>query len=91
MSIFGSSKKRISKNEWDEIQNRLYSRGFSKRERDEAEKIFHGSLDESQETERGIDAEELVKALEYMRKNKSAHGLSDEKINILEEELKNKL
>lgn len=91
MSIFGSSKKIISHTEFKELQSELYSKGFTKNEREEVEKIFRGDLHESSEYERGIDAGEIENALKWMRENMKKHDIPSQKVDILEELLKEKL
>lgn len=91
MSIFGSSKKIVSENEFDDLQSELRSKGFSSHEREEVEKIFRGDLHESGTYEWGIDAEEIEKALTWMRENIRNHRIPLKKIDILEEAIKAKL
>lgn len=91
MSIFGSIKKKVTNEEFKKVRTILYSKGFTSKELDEVEKIFHGDLNEPSEDERGIDDEEIERGVEWMRKNKNNHFISDRKIEILESVLKSKL
>ena len=88
--MFGSSKKIISRNEFDEVLSALYSKGFTKYNRDEVIKIFRGDLHETRTNERGIDEEELTRGLKWMRANISSHRISKDRIDMLEKVMRDK-
>ena len=80
-------KPRISKLEFQKLRSALVGHNFSKFERDKVEEIFRGDMEEIGDNA-GIDANELTRGLAWMRANKSKHGLSDDKIELLEGEMK---
>ena len=81
----------VSKREFKEARRHLYNEGFADHEVDEVEKIFMGDMHESSNAHRGIDPNELDRGVAWMRENKSKHNLSDNRINQIEETLKDKL
>lgn len=89
--LFGTSKPKVSKEEFREACNFLSVKGFDEREINEVKKIFRADLEESSEYERGIDQKEIEQAMKWMREHTSSHCLSTSKIQILEEILKKKL
>ncbi len=91
MSIFGSTKKRVSKLEFKQVRVLLHRKGFSSREINEVAMIFRADLNESSEYERGIDKKEIENAVKWMSKNKSKHILSDKQIGVVEKVLISKL
>ena len=91
MGLFGPSKKTVSQEEFKDLLSLLYSKGFSKYEREEVEKIFRGDLYESSDYERGIDAKEIENAIQWMRKHMSNHNIPSQKVDLLEELLQKKL
>lgn len=90
MSMFGSNKPRISKEEWRKVRESLYSEGIhDERLRDRVEGIFRGDMESGEEhAEHGIDKKELEDGLKYMRENPKSHGLSDGQMNTVEKVLK---
>jgi len=89
MGLF-SSKPKVSEREFSKTRQILSAQGFSKRERDKLKQIFRGDMYEKG-AQAGIDKDELARGIDWMRKNRSAHGFSDEKIKKLEEHLKKQL
>ena len=89
--MFDSSKPKVSKIEFREILSQLVSKNFTQKERWEIEKIFHADLDESTDTQKGIDAEEIKNGIKWMRENMNKHIISDEKLSIIEKELVERL
>ena len=86
--FFNTTKPRVTKEEWKKVRGNLYSlHHFTTRELDQVEEIFRGDLDEVNEIDKGIDANELVKGLQFMRDHMSVHHISKEKINALEIEM----
>ncbi|MEW5907696.1 MAG: hypothetical protein AB1643_00725 [Patescibacteria group bacterium] len=90
MGIFEPNKPKVSSKEFKEVESFLSVKGLSKLQRNKVKEIFRGDLDESSGFG-GIDAEEVKKGIEWMRKNKSVHGISKEKIDKIEEALRKKL
>lgn len=91
MSLFGFTKKKVSKLEFKQVRILLHRKGFSSREINEVAMIFRADLNEQSEYERGIDRKEIENAVKWMRKNKSKHILSDRQIDIVEKVLISKL
>ena len=87
--FFGSSPKpRVSALEWKKLRSNLYGlHHFTTRELEEIEQIFRGSMDEARIADKGIDATEAVKGLQYMRTHMNVHHIPIEKINALEIEI----
>lgn len=91
MSIFGGSKPKVTKREFRETRGSLRGAGFTSEQIRKVENIFHGSMDESSTQEKGIDSKEIEKGIEYIKKNKSSLGFSDNRIKKLEEQLRRRL
>ncbi len=88
--LIGTSqiKPRVTPQEWKKVRGNLsYSHNFSTRELDEVEEIFRGDMDEKNQRDIGIDTEELVKGIQYMRQHLNVHHISLDKINALEVEM----
>ena len=81
---------KISKREFQEANNALRAKGLSRFQRDKVKQIFRGDMEEKG-IHAGIDREELEKGLDWMRKNPSAHGMSKETLNKIDEALKKKI
>lgn len=89
----GSSKPHVTEKEYKQAKSHLYMEGFSKSERAKVDDIF-GSEFNMQGTDshpRGIEKEELEAKIQWMRENKSKHGLSDNKIDQIEASLLKRL
>lgn len=91
MGLFGSSKPRVTHDEFADIRSRLSSRGFSERQIKDIRMIFHGALDESEKDKRGIDAREIEAGILWMKDNMRIHSVSEEKIQMLKELLEEEL
>jgi len=90
--FFDDPKPRVSPLEWKKIRNNLYSiYHFTTKELDEVEEIFRGDMNEEREKEKGIDADELIKGIEYMKTHMSLHRISQQKIDALEKEMMKKI
>ncbi len=86
--FFNTPKPRVTKIEWKKVRSNLYSlHNFTVRELDKVEEIFRGDMDEERDIDKGIDAAELTKGLQYMREHMNVHYISKEKINALEAEM----
>jgi hypothetical protein len=91
MGFFSDSKPKISETEFKKIRAHLYNKDFSSEQLDKIEGIFRGDLYEDKSSDKGIDNNELEKAISWMRENMHVHNISEEKINTLEEEMKKAL
>ena len=91
MGFFSDSKPKITETEFKKIRAHLYNTGFSSEQLDKIESIFRGDLYEDKDSDKGIDEKELERAITWMRENMHVHNISEEKINILEEEMKKAL
>ncbi len=90
--FFNDPKPRLTKEEWIKVRSALhYSHNFTTKELDKVEEIFRGDMDETKERDRGIDAEELVRGIQYMRAHMDVHHISSDKINALEIESMKKI
>jgi len=91
MGIFGPNPPpRVTPREFErKVLPQLYANSFSTRERNEVEKIFQADLDEERDIEIGIDSGELERRVQWLRGNLGKHELSEEKIEKLEEILRN--
>ena len=89
----GSDKPRVTEKEYKQAKSTLYMEGFSKYERAKVDEIFGSEYNmEGTDTHpRGIEREELEAKIQWMRDNKSKHGLSDNKIDEIEEALSKRL
>jgi hypothetical protein len=85
MSLFSTPRKRVTKEEFRDIINRLASK-LDQQERVDIEHTFYASLYESG-TSSGISAEEATLGLTWLRDNIGKHSLEAEDIDALEAEL----
>ncbi|KKT81762.1 MAG: hypothetical protein A3B99_01005 [Candidatus Yanofskybacteria bacterium RIFCSPHIGHO2_02_FULL_44_12b] len=92
MGFFTATKPHISEREFRDLNNELYSEGhFSDRDRQEVMMLFRPYLkNQSTPDKPGISQDEIGAVLEEVRRpeNMRVHGLTPEKINILEEKTK---
>jgi len=88
--FFGSSRKNVSKREFQEVISTLYRNGFGQRARDEVRLIFMGDLDES-DSQAGIDTIELERRMSQLRSRELRHNLTAKQLDTLEEVLTSKL
>ena len=91
MGFFSDSKPKITEEEFKKIRAHLYNVGFSSDQLGKIEGIFRGDMYEDSESDNGIDAKELERAIKWMRENMHVHNISEQKIDILEEEMKKAL
>lgn len=91
MSLFGGSKPRVDKREYRETKESLRRSGFTNEQMHDIDNLMQGSMNEKLDSQKGIDASEIKKTIDYMRKNKSKHSVSDSKLNELEKALKKRL
>ena len=83
-----SSKPRVTPNEWKKARSNLYSiNHFTEIELNKVEEIFRGDMNEQNTRDNGIDVNELVKGIEYMRSHLNVHHISLAKIDALEIEM----
>jgi hypothetical protein len=89
----GSSKPRVTEDEFKKVRSDLALDGVSEKHRDRVEGIFSGDMHEKAtgSQPKGIDKDELEMRLKWMRENKDKHGLSDSEITIVENRLKKRL
>ncbi|MBA4320148.1 MAG: hypothetical protein C0412_17245 [Flavobacterium sp.] len=87
--LFGQvPKPRVTPEEWKKVRGNLYSHHyFTTKELDKVEGIFRGDMIEQRAEDRGVDTNELVRGIQYMREHIKIHHISLEKINALEEEV----
>jgi hypothetical protein len=87
--LFGQQlKPRVTKEEWKKVRSNLYdSHHFTTIELDKAEEIFNADMYETRKIDNGIDTDEIVRGIQYMRDHVDVHHISIEKINALEEEM----
>jgi len=90
--FFDDPKPRVTALEWKKVRDNLYGEHhFTTKELEEVEGIFRGDMNEEREKDKGIDAEELVKGIQYLRAHINIHHISLEKINALEVEMMKKI
>ena len=89
--FFDDSKPRITEEEFKKIRAHLYNVGFSSDQLDKIEGIFRGDIYEDRDSDKGIDEKELFRAIAWMRENMHVHNISEQKVDILEEEMKKAL
>jgi len=91
--FFGSNKPRVTGKEYKKAKNEMFSQGFSKRERAKVDEIFAPDYDMPTTTShpRGLENAEIDARIKWMRENKSKHGLSDHRINEIEQDLKKRV
>ncbi len=85
----GSSKPRVTKKEYIKAKGELSSDGFTKFERAKVDDIFGSEfyMPSTESHPRGLEKTEIEARIKWMRENKSKHGLSDHRIDQIEESL----
>jgi hypothetical protein len=85
----GSSKPRVTEKEYKKAKSELYGEGFSKRERAKVDEIFAPDFNMAgtDTHPRGLEKTEIEARIKWMRENKSKHGLSDHRIDEIEDSL----
>lgn len=91
MGFFSSPKPRVRKEEFKDVRNELHSHGFDRKQIDRVEEIFRADMNESRYEEKGIQAGEVDRGIDWMRKNIRKHNISERKIDIIEKSLKKRL
>lgn len=88
-AIFGSSKPRVTEKEYKKAKGEMASKGFSKYERAKVDDIFAADFEmpTTDTHPRGLEKVEIEARIKWMRENKSKHGLSDNRIDQIEESL----
>jgi hypothetical protein len=90
--FFNTPKPRVTPLEWKMVRGNLYSQHhFSSRELQVVEGILQGDMNETRELDRGIDTDELMKAIQYMRAHINVHHIPLNKIDALEVEMMKKI
>jgi hypothetical protein len=84
--LFGQQPKpRVTLEEWKKVRDNLYGlHHFTSKELETIEGIFRGDMYETRPIDNGIDTEELIRGIQYMRQHMNIHHISLEKINALE-------
>lgn len=89
MGLF--SKPVITPHEFKkQIRRDLYSKGFSRKQLNEVEKVFRGDLSDKSPSSsfEGLDSKEIEGGVKWLRENPDKHKLSQDKISMLEESLR---
>ncbi|MFA6445639.1 MAG: hypothetical protein WCW14_00095 [Candidatus Paceibacterota bacterium] len=86
--FFSDSKPHVGKDEWRKVRNDLSACGFEHKRIDRVEEIFRGDLYELQNSQKGIDTNEIDAAIAWMRAHMSEHPFSKEKIATIERVLR---
>jgi hypothetical protein len=83
MGFFSSAPKRVTKDEFEEIMQRLYGK-LEENERVEVEKLFRADLHETG-LEAGITKVEFDAAMSWLSENRSKHVLEESDIELIKE------
>ncbi len=85
----GSSKPRVTKEEYKKAKSSMYTEGLSPRERAKVDEIFAPDFNMAgtDAHPKGLEKEEIEARIKWMRENKSKHGLSDSDIDKIESSL----
>ena len=89
----GSSKPRVTDKEYRKAKSELYTDGLSRRDRAKVDEIFAPdfNMTSTDSHPRGLEKEEIIARIKWMRENKSKHGLSDKEIDAIESSLLERL
>jgi hypothetical protein len=89
----GSDKPRVTEKEFKKAKSELYTEGFSKNKRAKVEDIFSPefNMPGTDSHPRGLEDAEIKARIDWMRANKSKHGLSDHEIDEVEASLRKRL
>ena len=89
--FFDSAKPRVTKNEFQKVRSVLMSKGFHPQDITEAEEVFHADFDNDGTSGSGITTKEIDNGIAWLKQNIGKHRLSEQKIDILESALREKL
>ena len=91
--IFGSSKPRVTDQEYKKVKSQLYMEGFTQRERNKVDEIFKPDYYETATAShpRCLEPKEIAARIKWMRENPSKHGFSPNRIDEIEQEMKKRL
>ena len=88
MGIFGkTSQKNISDDDFGNVRNALYAKGFDKDDIRFLEVVFRSDLFEDERLQKGIDKKEIEEALRFLKNHPHHHKFSNTKLSELEEVL----
>jgi hypothetical protein len=92
-SVFGSSKPRVTENEFKKVRSDLAITGMDRKQRDRVESIFSGDMYRKATSSHpvGVERDELESRIKWMRDNKKLHGLNDTQIDNVERAMKRHL
>lgn len=92
MGLFWNTPKpRVTNTEWLKVRTSLFNRGFTKKEIDWVEGFFQGSLRELNPKDAGIQSDEIAQGIGWMYANPTKHKISQAKIPLLEDALRDRL
>ncbi|MES2213805.1 MAG: hypothetical protein V4465_00205 [Patescibacteria group bacterium] len=89
--FFDDTKPHVSKEEFKKVRNSLAMHDFTSKELDLVESFFSGDMNEERSIDKGIDKDEIERGVEALRNNPEVYHLSEKKLTILEEKLKEHL
>lgn len=91
MGFFWNTKPKVTAPEFQKVRASLVRYNFNERERDRIEEILRGDLQEKRDSDKGLDADEIDRALTWMRAHQNEHRIPLSKIDTLEKILRGKL
>ena len=85
------TKPKVTPEKFKKVRTALSENGFTTKEIDRVEEIFHGEMYEERQKDIGVDEFELKNTIAWMRANMGKHNLSESKIAIVESEMEKKM
>ncbi|MFA6552171.1 MAG: hypothetical protein WCT19_01570 [Candidatus Paceibacterota bacterium] len=90
MGFFGDSRPKVSQLEFDKVRSELSTKGFDHKKLERLEVIFDGVLGGINDREIGLDTAEVSRVLNALRSHPEAELFTENEINQIEAELKEK-
>jgi hypothetical protein len=86
--FFSDSKPKVTKEEFKKVCTDLYYKEWSHKDLELLKSFFDSSLNEVRESDRGLDANEIIQGVKNLREHEGVYRLSERKVEALEEVLK---
>jgi len=92
MGLFWTDiKPRVTEKEFQKVRSELAAHGFTLKQRDRIAEIFRSDMYGIREKDEGISAQEIDNGIAWMREHMDEHHIPEDKIAILESQLKSRL
>jgi hypothetical protein len=85
--FFSDSKPKVTRDEFKKVCNDLYYKDWTHKDLELLKSFFDSSINETKESDRGLDANEIMQGIKNLREHEGVYRLSEKKIDALQEVL----